>query len=102
MAPSTAIGVAKSMAAEGAKIAILYRGSQEAADALVKEIRKHQPPGQECVVVVDRQIRRWFREQTIDRFVDLNVIAKEEIASGFEVRVIARISNSEATSSSAA
>src|SRR5215468_10639059 len=32
-------GIVKAFAAEGAKVAVVYRGSQEAADALVAEVK---------------------------------------------------------------
>lgn len=66
-------------------------GSNEIA-WFVKQIKLLQQPGNSCVLLVDQQIRRWFKRQTSSLLPNLNVLGRTEICPDFEVQPIGEVS----------
>ena len=59
---------------------------------LVQELQKHQQVGKEPVLIVDPEIRGWFRANTAAFFPGLHVIARSEVCDGFEICRVAEVS----------
>src|SRR2546425_807531 len=92
--------IAQSFATEGAKVAVVYRGSQEAADALVKEITDvssgaatHVNPGQTNYAASKGAINSFTRALAVElasRGVTVNAIAPGFIETDMSAAVRAK------------